>query len=223
MPAITPLPRQRPAHLRPRREKLFGDGRPRPLDRNAKVRIMVFARALMRRTEKGKAYGVISAKALAVLQALLWGFHNARSGLCFPSYETIAARAGCARSTVAEAVKALEDAGILSWVHRIVRIREKAEDLLGKWGVRSRVIRTSNAYHFRDPGTGGGVPAGVRPERGAQGTALPCFSSKSEKPSGTSNQDSISLSLSPAPRLFDEGSALDRALMGLGRALGAVV
>ena len=67
-----------PRHLRRRREKVFGDGRPRPLDRNA--------------------------KALAVLEALLWGFHNARSGLCFPSYEKIADRAGCARSTVAEAL-----------------------------------------------------------------------------------------------------------------------
>ena len=38
------------------------------------ARIMTFARALMRRTEKGKAYGAITAKALAVLEALLWGF-----------------------------------------------------------------------------------------------------------------------------------------------------
>jgi hypothetical protein len=36
------------------------------------------ARCLSRRTEKGKAYGVVTAKALAVLEALLWGFHNAR-------------------------------------------------------------------------------------------------------------------------------------------------
>ena len=42
----------------------------------------------------------------------MWGFHNARSGLCFPSYEKIAERAGCARSTVAEAIKALEDGGL---------------------------------------------------------------------------------------------------------------
>jgi hypothetical protein len=48
------------------------------------------ARALMRRTEKGKAYGAVTANALAVLAALLWGFHNAASGRCFPSYETIA-------------------------------------------------------------------------------------------------------------------------------------
>ena len=41
----------------PRREKVFGLGRPRALDRNAKVRIMHWARCLSRRTEKGKAYG----------------------------------------------------------------------------------------------------------------------------------------------------------------------
>jgi hypothetical protein len=46
---------------------------------------MHWARCLSRRTEKGRAYGVITAKALAVLEALLWGFHNAKSGLCFPT------------------------------------------------------------------------------------------------------------------------------------------
>ena len=102
---------------------MFGLGRPRALDRNAKVRIMHWARCLSRRTEKGRAYGVVTAKALAVLEALLWAFHNAKSGLCFPSYETIAEAAGCARSTVAGALKALEDAGVLSWVQRIKRVR----------------------------------------------------------------------------------------------------
>jgi hypothetical protein len=36
----------------------------------------------MRRTEPGKHYGAITAKTLEVLTALLWGFHNARNGLC---------------------------------------------------------------------------------------------------------------------------------------------
>jgi len=111
-----------------RREKLFGLGRPRALDRNAKVRIMHWARCLSRRTEKGKAYGVITAKALAVLEALLWAFHNAKSGLCFPSYEAIAEAAHCARSTVADAIKALEGAGVLSWVQRVRRVRERCSD-----------------------------------------------------------------------------------------------
>ncbi len=158
---------------RPRREKMFGLGRPRALDRNAKVRIMHWARCLSRRTEKGRAYGVVTAKALAVLEALLWAFHNARSGLCFPSYEKIAEAAHCARSTVAEAIRALEDAGILSWVQRVKRVRERCADLLGDNGWRWRVLRTSNAYSFTDPS-----PAADRPN-----------SSKSEKPTGTPNQE----------------------------------
>ena len=83
---------------------MFGLGRLRALDRNAKVRIMHWARCLSRRTEKGRAYGVVTAKALAVLEALLWAFHNAKSGICFPSYEKIqiAEAAGCARSTVSQ-------------------------------------------------------------------------------------------------------------------------
>ena len=192
-----------PSHLRPRREKLFGDGRPRPLDRNAKARIMIFARALMRRTEKGKAYGAITAKALAVLEALLWGFHNAQSGLCFPSYATIAERAGCARSTVTEALKALEQAGLLTWVNRIVRIKERCEDLFGRFGVRSRVIRTSNGYQFNDP----------------KGAADRGFSSKTDFQSGTSIQDSNSSLAPPARADLDPTSPLAASLSTLFEAV----
>ncbi len=188
-----------PRHLRRRREKVFGDGRPRPLDRNAKARIMTFARALLRRTEKGKAYGALTAKFLAVLEALLWSFHNARSGLCFPSYATIAERAGCARSTVAEAIKALEDAGLLTWVNRIVRIRERCEDLFGHFGTRTRVIRTSNGYQFNDP----------------KGAASKGFPSKSDFQSGTSIQESIPLPATPAPLEIDPITDLGAALLRL--------
>jgi Helix-turn-helix domain len=178
-PAKLPKPALgRPGGIRrlERREKMFGMGRPHALDRNAKVRIMHWGRCLARRTEKGKAYGQITAKALAVLEALLWGFHNAKSGVCFPSYEKIAEAAGCARSTVAEAIKALEDAGVLSWVQRIKRVRERCGDLLGDDGWRWRVLRTSNAYAFNDPS-----PAGDQPN-----------SSKSEKPTETPNQELFS-------------------------------
>jgi hypothetical protein len=34
---------------------------------------------------------------LEVLQALLWAFHNAKSGACYPSYERIAEAAHVAR------------------------------------------------------------------------------------------------------------------------------
>ena len=198
-----PVPRALPHYLRPRREKLFGDGRPRPLDRNAKVRVMACVRALMHRTEKGKAYGQITAKAKAVAEALLWGFHNARSGLCFPSYEKIAEKAGCARSTVAEAIKALEAAGVLTWVHRIVRIRERCADLFGHMGSRTRVIRTSNGYQFNDP----------------KGAANMGFSSKSDFPSGTSIQESIPLPIPPAPTEIDPSTDLGAALLRLQTAM----
>ena len=56
----------------------------------------------------------------------------------FPSYEAIAEAAHCARSTVAEAIKALEDAGVLTWVQRVKRIRERCSDLLGDHGWRCR-------------------------------------------------------------------------------------
>jgi hypothetical protein len=109
------------------------------------------ARCLSRRTEKGRAYGVVTAKALAVLEALLWAFHNAKSGLCFPSYDRIAEAAHCARSSIAGALHALEDCGVLSWVHRLKRVREPCPDLLGADGWRWRVLRTSNATVSASP------------------------------------------------------------------------
>jgi hypothetical protein len=110
-----------------------------------------------------------------VLESLLWVFHNRNLGWCFPSYETIAEAAGCARSTVAEAIKALED-GIMSWVHRLKRVRVACPDLFGAEGVRIVPQRTSNAYHFTDPRTGARRP---NPP-------------KSDSPSGTANQDYFS-------------------------------
>lgn len=62
----------------------------------------------------------------------MWRFHGADGGgRCFPAYEKIAAAARCARSTVALAIKALEVAGLLTWVNRITRIRRRERDLLG--------------------------------------------------------------------------------------------
>lgn len=188
--------------MRGRREKVFGEGRPVPLDRNAKVRIAALARALSRRTEPGRHYGVLTAKFVAVLNVLLWGFHNAHSGRCFPSYDAIAERAGCARSTVYEALKALEEAGILTWVHRIRRVRETVTDLFGRREGRWRVLRTSNSYAFVDPGTRAG---GFSQEK----TPRP---SKSENPTGTPLQ--VYSSYGPSPV-----TGLDGALARWGSAI----
>jgi hypothetical protein len=154
-------------------EKVFGPGRQIPLDRNAKARVAAYAKAWDRRhRQPGQRGGALGRAALDVLGALLWAFHNARSGCCFPSYERIAERAGCARSTVAEAIKVLELAGVLTWQNRIARIRERCADLFGRDGWRWRVIRTSNAYSFRDP----------QPQL----AGIPC---KSDQRTGTQNQE----------------------------------
>jgi hypothetical protein len=149
-----------------------------PAAKYAKARIMHLARCLKRRTEAGKHYGVLTGKFVDILEALLWAFHNAKTGVCFPSYEAIAEAAHCARSTVAEAIKALEEAGILTWVQQVKRVRERCSDLSGSKGWRW--LRTSNAYAFHDPG------ASDRP-------------SKSEKPTGTPIQG-VSYSAAPGAR-----------------------
>jgi Helix-turn-helix domain len=186
-----------------RREKVFGPGRAVPLDRNAKARIAAYAKAWnARNRQPGQHKGPITRAFLEVLQALLWGFHNSRSGCCFPSYEAIAAKAECARSTVAEALKALEWAGALTWQNRITRALVRQRDLFGRWSNRWTVIRTSNAYAFRDPQPQlAGVPA-----------------AKSENPTGTRNQGLNPSVLAPAP---DPHSSLERALARFRAAVAA--
>lgn len=148
----------------PKRDKVFGPGRRIPLGRNAKKRIM--ARLLSFRHHnadgtdkaKGRAYGALSAKAIDVGRSILYGFHNADSGACFPSYEAIMEDANCARQTVRDAIVALETVGVLTWQNRIHRVLvvEPGPDLFGRPSRRTRVLRTSNAYRFNDPNPNAG-------------------------------------------------------------------
>ena len=96
--------------MRGRREKVFGPGgRAVPLDRNAKARIAAYARAWDRRhRQPGR-----EAEPLGVPPWTSWApycgcFTMLAPAAASPSYETIAAKSGCACSTVAEAIKALE-------------------------------------------------------------------------------------------------------------------
>jgi hypothetical protein len=169
--------------MKARREKVFGPGRAVPLDGNQKARIAAYAKAWSARNKQPRQHkGPITRAFLEVLEALLWGFHNSRSGVCFPSYEAIAAKAECHRDTVCEALKALEWAGVLTWQNRITRALVRQRDLFGRWSNRWTVIRTSNAYVFRDPM--------------AENSH---FRAASENPTGTQNQD-ISRYLRPVLR-----------------------
>jgi hypothetical protein len=190
---------------RTHREKVFGPGRAVPLDRNQKARIAAYARAWSRLHRQDCQHtGPITRAAMDVLRALLWQFHNGPTGRCFPSYERIAEAAGCARSTVAVALRALEFAGVLTWQHRVVRVRELVTDLFGKPAWLWRVVRTSNAYVLCDPG------------------------SKSENQRGTQNQGIYPSSVAALAgndtahaALARPESALDRALARFGAVIAA--
>jgi hypothetical protein len=205
-----------PLRPRRRREKIFGQGRGVPLDRNAKARIMVYARAWSARHRRpGQHRGPLTRATLEVLHALLWGFHNSRDGRCFPSYETIAQRAQCCRDTVYEAIKALEGADILTWVNRLIRVQYRERDLFGRMELRSRLVRTSNAYVFRDP-----LPCARAGVPGHKPSVSLGNSSKSENPPGTLNQD-FSLTSTEAKttkRTIDD--PLEQALTRLKQAMG---
>jgi hypothetical protein len=61
----------------------------------------------------------------------------------------------------------LEFAKVLSWQHRITRAVVRQRDLFGRWSSRWTVIRTSNAYVFRDPQPQlAGVPIALSPKIG---------------------------------------------------------
>jgi hypothetical protein len=110
------------------------------LDRNLRARIMFLAEALDRRTHlPGQHGGCLKRTGLAVFKALLYGFHNAVTGRCDPSLDTLARMAGVARSTCTLALKRLEAAGL---VRRIARWRAVAAN----GGLV--VLQLSNAYLF---------------------------------------------------------------------------
>jgi len=184
---------------RPRREKLFREKRGIPLDRNTKARIFAYAEGYnFKHRREGQHQGPITWAYFRVLKAMLWGFHNNRTGHCFPSYESIAETAQCCRDTVYEAIKVLESSGILDWVHRFDKIFVK-----GSW----QVIRSSNAYLFRDP-----LPCGTMLDN----------HNGSENPPGTLPTQEKILKTPPKNGVLDLENSMIATLIGLGRTIGAI-
>ncbi len=101
-------------HPSPAREKVFRRVPGSPMGQKAKKGIMRSVELYNAKNRKpGQHHGPITPAFQRVLIAMLWKFHNSRTGYCFPSYETIAAAARCCRDTVYEAIRALEVADIL--------------------------------------------------------------------------------------------------------------
>jgi hypothetical protein len=190
-----------------KRDKVFARPKGTSLDRNAKARIIAAAHAYNVKHKAGRQHrGPLTRVTLEVLQALLWGFHNSRAGDCFPSYESIATKARCCRDSVYEAIKALEAAGLMTWVNCFTKIRTYGRDLFGQTAPSWQVIRTSNFYLFRDP-----LPCAPVPER-----------YKSETPPRTLTQDISSLERPTKIIVLDPKNPLDAALARLGRSGGFI-
>jgi predicted transcriptional regulator len=84
------------------------------IDRNARARLLFLAEVLDRRTHQpGQHGGCLKRTGLAVLRALLFTFANLVTGRCDPGYDALSRAAGVSRSTLAKALKRLEEAGLL--------------------------------------------------------------------------------------------------------------
>jgi hypothetical protein len=148
--AVTGTVGRRPSGARLyHRGSRFGEPERRRLDRTLVHRILWLAEALDRRTRaKGQHGGLLKAKGLDVLRALLRGFYSYRTGECFPSHEAIAQAAGCCVETVRRKLRALEAAGIIETIRRKVvasytsRVRRVRFDY---------AVQTSNSYVFNLP------------------------------------------------------------------------
>ncbi len=199
---------------RSKREKVFGEGRAIPLDRNAKARIWAYALARTAKLRRpGQHRGPLTRAMLDVLRTLLWGFHNGISGRCFPSYERIADCARVHRSTVARAIIALEQQGVLTWENRLVHQRMAIQGLFGPQWMRVP-MRTSNAYRFYD----------YRRDVFGRPVDLPS-SPKSQNSTGTIFQENQKLAHEQAERgtstPLDPSHPLEAALLRLGQAMAS--
>lgn len=124
----------------------FGDPGARRFDRELIAKMLWLAEALDRNTREARQHGgKLKAKGRDVLRVLLIRFYNRKTGECFPSYEAIAAAAGCARSTVALALKRLQAAGILEIIRRKVVMRFR---MPGERATFDAAVQDSNSYLF---------------------------------------------------------------------------
>jgi hypothetical protein len=149
-----------------------GDKWRRPLDRNDRARVMVCAEGLERRTkEKHKRDGLLGQSGLGVLRCLVNHFQNRQSGRLDPGYDDIQRVTGFCRQTIANAIKALERAGILEIMRRLERRRVRVWlEEAKQFAVYDEVVQTTNAYMvnypFPDRATFGDLGAPLlRPEK----------------------------------------------------------
>jgi hypothetical protein len=103
-----------------------------PLDRNAKARIKALATAW-------RHAKTITNDTFFVLVAILYDFHNSKTGACYPTRDKIAARAGVCLKTVDRAKAALEQLKLITWTRCLCRDRSGLS------------VNSANGYVLNDP------------------------------------------------------------------------
>lgn len=124
----------------------------RKIDRNDRFRIKIAARIYDRQTHKPRQHGgELGLVGLAVLDALLFVFLNMQTGRCDPSFETIAAAAGCCPRAAKDAMDRLEAAGFIVRQRRIIVTRHAKQWPSGKVFFVDRAQQITNAYRLNFP------------------------------------------------------------------------
>jgi len=184
------------------------------LSRKQAARLWHKARRWDRETRQpGRHGGVIGRTALGTLYVLLFDFLNHRTGRLDPSLDAIAAKAGCCRRAVVDALARLRDLGLLAWQRRC----EETRDAEGRFRLRQR----TNAYGLLPPSQWRGYrdndPPPPSPDTlGApERVPDPIEAAVAELTSGQRKAAVAALEADPRDRLA-------MALAALGRAMGAI-
>ena len=90
-----------------------------PMKKKEAVKRWHEVRRLERQTRKARHQdGAIGRNGIAILQVMLFDCLNYASGALYPSYATIAEKAGISESSVWRGLKKLKEAGVLNWLRR---------------------------------------------------------------------------------------------------------
>src|SRR4051812_34983180 len=185
-----------------------------PMSRKAAAKLWHKARRWDRETRQpGRHGGAIGRTALSVFYVLAFDFQNFRTGRLDPSLDAIAAKAGCCRRAVVDALARLRDLGLLHWQRRC----EKTRDAEGRFRLRQR----TNAYGLLLPSQWRGYRdnAPPPPDPATLGVPKPIpdpiEAAVAELTSGQRRAAVAALEADPRDRLA-------MALAGLGRAMGAI-
>jgi hypothetical protein len=142
-----------------------------PVRRKEAARLYHQARAFERQTRQpGRQDGTLGRNGLAVLHALVFDCLNYASGRLDPSYETIARLACISVRSVARGLKALQAAGVLTWVRRCVESVKDGRFTLEQQSNAYGIVPASQWRGFAAPppvpapeaGTWGDHPCGTR-------------------------------------------------------------